>query len=121
MREFVRPCFGEMALQEAEGAVRDDTFHLYGSLRRAWLNSAQSSGSHCVWHDMFGKREITLLVRMSVSSKFPQFKHRVASILVQDSLSIRSQIVSITINPPHRSHDTSFHPGVRRSYPCAEQ
>ena len=113
--------FWRNGLTGSRGAVRDDTFRLYASLRRTWLNSAQSSGSHCVWHDIFGKREITLLVRMSVSSKFPQFKHRVASILVQDSLSIRSQIVSITINPPHRSHDTSFPPGVRRSYPCAEQ
>jgi hypothetical protein len=29
----------------------DDTFRLYGSLQRAWLHSAQSSASHCVWRD----------------------------------------------------------------------
>lgn len=123
---FTRPYFGGWGPHRktrgtTAGVLRDDTFRLYGSLQRAWLNSAQSFGPHCVWRDMFGKREITLLVRMRASSKFPQFRHRVASIPVQDSLSIRSQIVSITINPPHRSHDISFPPGVRRSNPCAEQ
>ena len=33
-------------------ALRDGTFRLYGSLQRAWLNSAQSSGSLCVWLKM---------------------------------------------------------------------
>jgi hypothetical protein len=55
-----------------------------------------------------GTRELALLVRMIVSSKFPQFRHRIVSIPVRDSSSVRSQNVSMTINPPHRSHDISL-------------
>src|SRR6185295_11198928 len=58
---------------------------------------------------------------MIVSSKFPQFRHRVVSIPLRDPISISSQIVSITINPPHRSHGISFPPDVCRSYPCVKQ
>jgi hypothetical protein len=61
-------------------------------------------------------REILLLVRMIASSKFPQFRHRVVSIPLRDPSSMSSQIASMTINPPHRSHDISFPPGVCRSY-----
>ena len=54
---FERPCFGRggpyrKTRGTTAGAFSDDTVRLQGSLQRAWLNSAQSSGSHCVWLNM---------------------------------------------------------------------
>src|SRR4029077_4915719 len=50
---------------------------------------------------------------MIVSSRFPQFRHRVVPAAVGDSFSWGSQNASKTMNPPHRSHGILFPPDAR--------